>query len=68
MIDEKGYLTMLIYGKKNIDADTYSYLQDLGVVHLFAISGLHISIFTMLLEALLKKIKMGLRNFIIIIF
>ena len=38
MIDEKGYLTMLIYGKKNIDADTYSYLQDLGVVHLFAIS------------------------------
>ncbi len=68
MIDEKGYLTMLIYGKKNIDADTYSYLQGLGVVHLFAISGLHISIFTMLLEALLKKIKMGLRNFIIIIF
>ena len=68
MIDEKGYLTMLIYGKKNIDTDTYSYLQDLGVVHLFAISGLHISIFTMLLEALLKKIKMGLRNFIIIIF
>lgn len=68
MIDEKGYLTMLIYGKKNIDADTYSYLQDLGVVHLFAISGLHISIFTMLLEALLKKIKEGPRNFIIIIF
>ena len=68
MIDEKGYLTMLIYGKKNIDADTYSYLQDLGVVHLFAISGLHISIFTMLLEVLLKKIKKGLRNFIIIIF
>ena len=68
MIDEKGYLTMLIYGKKNIDADTYSYLQDLGVVHLFAISGLHISIFTMLLEALLKKIKKVPRNFIIIIF
>ena len=68
MIDEKGYLTMLIYGKKNIDADTYSYLQDLGVVHLFAISGLHISIFTMLLEVLLKKIKKVLRNFIIIIF
>ena len=68
MIDEKGYLTMLIYGKKNIDTDTYSYLQDLGVVHLFAISGLHISIFTMLLEVLLKKIKKGLRNFIIIIF
>ena len=68
MIDEKGYLTMLIYGKKNIDADTYSYLQDLGVVHLFAISGLHISIFTMILEILLKKIKRGPRNFIIIIF
>ena len=68
MIDEKGYLTMLIYGKKNIDADTYSYLQDLGVVHLFAISGLHISIFTMILEVLLKKIKRGPRNFIIIIF
>ena len=68
MIDEKGYLTMLIYGKKNIDADTYSYLQDLGVVHLFAISGLHISIFTMLLEVLLKKIKKVPRNFIIIIF
>ena len=68
MIDEKGYLTMLIYGKKNIDTDTYSYLQDLGVVHLFAISGLHISIFTMILEVLLKKIKRWPRNFIIIIF
>lgn len=68
MIDEKGYLTMLIYGKKLIDQDIYSSLQELGVIHLFAISGLHISIFTMILEVLLKKIKRGSRNFIIIIF
>ena len=68
--DNKGYLTMLIYGKKNIDADTYSSLQNLGVVHLFAISGLHISIFTFILELVLKKLKIksGLRNFIIISF
>ena len=68
--DSKGYLTMLIYGKKNIDADTYSSLQNLGVVHLFAISGLHISIFTFILEVVLKrlKIKENLSNFIIIFF
>ncbi len=69
-IDNKGYLTMLIYGKKSIDQDTYSSLQDLGVVHLFAISGLHIGIFSLSLEKVLKKLKIKsfFRTIIIIIF
>ena len=58
-IDDKGYLTMLIYGKKLIDQDTYSSLQELGVIHLFAISGLHISIFTLILEKLLSQLKIN---------
>lgn len=69
-IDNKGYLTMLIYGKKAIDADIYSALQDLGVVHLFAISGLHISIFTLVMEKILKKLplKNYLRTIIVVAF
>lgn len=58
-IDDKGYLTMLIYGKKLIEKDTYSSLQELGVIHLFAISGLHISIFTLILEKLLTQLKIN---------
>ena len=58
-IDDKGYLTMLIYGKKLIEKDTYSSLQELGVIHLFAISGLHISIFTLILEKLLARLKIN---------
>ena len=67
-IDDKGYLTMLIYGKKLIEKDTYSSLQELGVIHLFAISGLHISIFTLILEKLLARLKINHTFQTIIIF
>lgn len=67
-IDDKGYLTMLIYGKKLIDQDIYSSLQELGVIHLFAISGLHISIFTLILEKLLARLKINHAFQTIIIF
>lgn len=69
-IDDTGYLTMLIYGKKEISPDTYETLANLGVIHLFAISGLHLQIFTLLLERFLKKLKVSknLRTFLIIIF
>ena len=69
-LDDTGYLTMLIYGKKEIDQDTYETLANLGVIHLFAISGLHLQIFTLLLEHLLKKLKVlpHIRTLLIIIF
>ena len=69
-LDDTGYLTMLIYGKKEIDQDTYETLANLGVIHLFAISGLHLQIFTLLLEHLLKKLKVlpHIKTLLIIIF
>ena len=69
-LDDTGYLTMLIYGKKEIDQDSYETLANLGVIHLFAISGLHLQIFTLLLEHLLKKLKVlpHIKTLLIIIF
>lgn len=68
-LDDKGYLTMLIYGKKELNPDTYETLTSLGVIHLFAISGLHLQIFILLLDHLFKKLKMSkrLRTILIII-
>ena len=60
-LDDTGYLTMLIYGKKEINPDTYETLTNLGVIHLFAISGLHLQIFTLLLDRLFKKLKLSQR-------
>ncbi|MBR1385649.1 MAG: DNA internalization-related competence protein ComEC/Rec2 [Bacilli bacterium] len=51
-----SYLNTFILGDKSfIDDDIYSTYKELGVVHLFSISGMHISFFLMILNYLIKK-------------
>ena len=53
----KKYLKMFILGNKNdLDYDTYTNYQKLGVSHLFAISGMHLSIFSSVLHFFIKKL------------
>lgn len=54
----KDYLLTFIIGNKNyILSETISNYQRLGVSHLFAISGMHISLFSVILLNILKKLK-----------
>lgn len=56
-IHSKEYLQMFILGNKNdLEEDIYINYQKLGITHLFAISGMHLSIFASVLLFFLKKI------------
>ena len=65
----KNYLLSFIVGDKNlIDDDTLERYNDLGVSHIFSISGMHVSLLTGVLLVLLKKIKESFKFIIIILF
>ena len=65
----KDYLSMFILGNKaNMDDVIINKFQKLGISHLFAISGMHISIITLILLKLLNKIKENIRYLIVISF
>ena len=54
----KSYLNLFILGDKTLlDSDSYSLYQSNGIWHLFAISGMHISLIILVLSKLLKHIK-----------
>ena len=62
------YINSLIFNNNNdIDEDIQLSYQDNGISHLFSISGDHIAIFIILLEKLLKKIKVKENNRYIIL-
>lgn len=63
------YLSMMIIGDKNLlDEETFAKYRQNGVTHLFAISGMHIGLFTAFLLRMLKKLKNYKRYFIVICF
>ena len=65
----KGYVYSLIFGDNSyINDDVLSSYRKNGISHLFAISGLHISILTGVLYKILKRIKEEKRQSIIIAF
>lgn len=67
----KAYLYAFILGETSyIDGDTYQDYQINGTTHLFAVSGMHISILVLFLTKLFKKIKVkeGIGHIIIILF
>ena len=56
--DKNGYLQAFILGDmKRLDADMFSNYQVNGITHLFAISGMHISLIAVLFLNIFKKIK-----------
>ena len=63
----KAYLNTFIMGNSSlIEEKVISSYRSLGISHLFAISGMHVSVFVFLLNKLLKKCKA--KDIIIILF
>ena len=67
-IDSNSYLYAFILGESSyIEDDIYNNYKVNGITHLFALSGLHISIFSSILMFILNKIKCNeLLSFIIV--
>lgn len=65
----KGYLQTFITGNKNyLNDGAYNKYQELGVSHIFAISGMHVSILALILFKLLFKLKENHKYYIVITF
>ncbi len=59
-IEHNDYLYALILGKTDyMDIDTYNNYRINGVTHLFSLSGLHVSMFSMIILCILNKLKIN---------
>ena len=67
--DKRGYIKAFILGiKDDIDSDTYKEYQKNGIVHIFSISGMHISFLSTILLIVLNKIYNKRTNILFVIF
>lgn len=65
----KGYILAFLYADKSlIEKDIYTKYREIGVSHLFAVSGMHVSLISIVLLKLLNKIKERKRYIIVSIF
>ena len=68
IMDETGYLNTFILGNKNeIDETTYNSYKTNGIIHIFSISGMHISILSSIILSILNKIRKRNYNIILVI-
>lgn len=66
--DHTGYLNAFILGNKNnIDNETYSNYSKNGIIHIFSISGMHISLLASIILSLLNKINKNNKNVLVVI-
>jgi len=67
-IDSNGYLNTFILGNKDyIDKDVYNNYKDNGIIHIFIISGMHISILSAIILFFLNKVKKNKYNVLMVI-
>lgn len=62
----KNYMFLFLIGENNLEETLNNRYKKLGIIHLFAISGMHISFFKKILEKIFNKSKK--KDIIIIIF
>lgn len=68
-IDKTGYMKAFVLGdKSDIDSDTYSRYQKIGITHLFALSGMHVGLLSNIILKLLKRFKDKSKYLIVNIF
>ena len=68
MYDKTGYLNAFILGNKNnIDNNTYSNYSKNGIIHIFSISGMHISLLASIILSLLNRINKSSKNVLVVI-
>lgn len=68
-LDKKNYLKALVIGHNDVDKEKKKVYQEIGISHLLAISGTHITVLTALLMFSLKPLKNeDYRYLIVIIF
>ena len=67
-IDQSGYMKAFILGDKDmILEDSYNNYQKIGITHLFALSGMHIGLFSGILLKLFKRINDKIKYTIVIV-
>ena len=57
---------MLLFNDKQVNKETYEQLIDISAVHLFVVSGFHISFFFSLINKIIKNKKVGLITALVI--
>lgn len=58
IVKKKEYILAFVVGNKDLlDNEVYEAYKDNGVTHLFAISGMHIALFSAIIDKILKLIK-----------
>ena len=61
--DVGGVLIALLFGEKSaLSADSYRSFRDSGVAHLLAVSGMHLTLWVLLLQELLRRRGVGMRT------
>ena len=67
-IDNNSYIYAFILGdSSHIDKDVYDSYKTNGITHLFALSGLHVSMFSSFIMYILNKLKCGEKKSFIIV-
>lgn len=66
-LDRKGYLKALVIGHNNVDKEQKKIYQEIGISHLLAISGTHITVLTALLMYILKPLKNEDHRYLVVI-
>lgn len=64
--DIKEYMVLLLYGENTLDNALYEEYRKIGIVHLFAISGMHIQFFVHLFKK--KIIRKRIQKMVIFLF
>ena len=65
-IDDSGYLLAFILGNKNyLTDDDYTNYQNIGIAHLFALSGMHIGVLSKIILKMLKRVNKKLKYFLL---